>query len=78
MKEANRLTRLWQGHGPNTYPLDISKLIDGALQNSDFGGELKTKIGSYDSFEGCLVKTKNTDKWTILRKRPVDTAGYAA
>lgn len=66
MKEANRLTRLWQDHGPNTYPLDISQLIDGALQYSNFSGELKTKIGSYDSFEGCLVKTKNTEKWTIL------------
>lgn len=72
MKEANRLTRLWQDHGPNTYPLDISKLIDGALQNSDFGGELKTKIGSYDSFEGCLVKTKNTDKWTILLNSEIE------
>ena len=62
MKEANRLTRLWQDHGPNTYPLDISKLIDGALQNSDFTGELKTTIGSYGSFESCLVKTKNIEK----------------
>ena len=72
MKEANRLTRLWQDHGPNTYPLDVSKLIDGALQNSDFGGELKTKMGSYDSFEGCLVRTKNTNKWTILLNSEIE------
>lgn len=72
IREANRLTRLWQDHGPNTYPMDISTLIDGALQNSDFSGELKTKIGSYDSFEGCLVKTKNTEKWTILLNSEVE------
>jgi len=72
MKEANRLTRLWQDHGPNTYPLDISKLIDGALQNSGFSGELKTEIGSYDSFEGCLVKSKNTEKWTILLNSEIE------
>lgn len=72
MKEANRLTRLWQDHGPNTYPLDISKLIDGALHNSDFSGELKTEIGSHDSFEGCLVKTNNTDRWTILLNSKIE------
>lgn len=65
-KEAIRLTRLWQNHGPNTYPLDISLLIDGAIQSSDFSGELKVKIEAYDTFEGCLVNTKGTKKWTIL------------
>ena len=72
MKEANRLTRLWQDHGPNTYPLDISQLIDGALQNSDFSGELKTRIGRHDAFEGCLVKTENTEKWTILLNSQIE------
>lgn len=71
-KEANRLTRLWQEHGPNTYPLDISELIDGALQSSDFSGELETKIGCYNSFEGCLVKTINTEKWTILLSSEIE------
>lgn len=72
IKEANRLTRLWQDHGPNTYPLDISTLIDGALQNSDFNGELKTKTNNYDSFEGCLVKTNGANKWTILLNSKIE------
>jgi hypothetical protein len=72
MKEANRLTRLWQDHGPNTYPLDISKLIDGALQSSNFSGELKTRVDRHDSFEGCLVKTENTEKWTILLNSQIE------
>ena len=58
MKEANRLTRLWQDHGPNTYPLDISALIDGALQNSDFSGELKTK----GSIRVLYANTRALDK----------------
>ena len=65
-KEAIRLTKLWQKHGSNTYPIDIHALIDGALHNSDFQGEIVTKKGHFDSFEGCLLKTKNTGKWTIL------------
>ena len=72
MKEANRLTRLWQDYGPNTYPLDISRLIDGALQNSDFSGELNTRVGRHDSFEGCLLKTENTEKWTILLNSQIE------
>jgi len=72
MREASRLTKLWQEHGPDTYPLDISNLIDGALQNSDFNGELETKIGSCDSFEGCLIKTNDTEKWTILLNSQID------
>ena len=65
-KEAIRLTKFWQDHGPNTYPLDIQQLIDGALDSSGFCGELKTKTKDFDSFEGCLVRTKKTEKWTIL------------
>ena len=71
-KEAIRLTKLWQDHGPNTYPLDIKELIDGALDGSGFAGELKTKINTFDSFEGCLVRTKNTDKWTILLNSQIE------
>ena len=41
-------------------------MIDGALDGSDYSGELKTNIKNFDSLEGCLVRTKKTDKWTIL------------
>jgi len=65
-KEAIRLTNLWQKHGPNTYPLDIDALIKGAIRDSDFNGRLVTKRDRFDSFEGCLVRSKNTEDWTIL------------
>ncbi len=65
-KEAIKFTNFWQAHGPNTYPLDISKLIDGTIQHSSFHSSLKTKLDYFDSFEGCLVKTRNTSNWTIL------------
>ena len=65
VKEAIRLTNFWQKHGPNSYPIDISQLIDGTIQSSSFQGSLKTNFGIFNSFEGCLLRTKNTDKWTI-------------
>ncbi|WP_111560140.1 ImmA/IrrE family metallo-endopeptidase [Paracoccus sediminilitoris] len=65
-KEAIRLTNLWQKYGPNTYPLDIAELIDGAFRDSGFDGQLTTKRGCFDSFEGCLVRTKDSQNWTIL------------
>jgi len=71
-KEANRLTTLWQEHGPNTYPLDLGQLIDGALRTSDFRGTLETKKGNFDSFEGCLLRVQGDDNWTILLNESVE------
>lgn len=65
IQEAIKLTKFWQQFGPNSYPIDISKLINGTIQSSSFQGSLKTKFGHFDSFEGCLLRTANTEKWTI-------------
>ena len=66
-KEAFRLTKLWQDQGPNIYPLDIGSLIDGAILNSGYSGELRTRMGRFDSFEGCLSRADpNIDSWVIL------------
>lgn len=65
-KEAIKLTQFWQKLGPNTYPLDISKLIEGVIGSPDFTDRLLTKIGRFDSFEGCLARTIGTNTWTIL------------
>jgi hypothetical protein len=53
-KEAIRLTNFWQKFGPNTYPLNIQRLIEGAIHSSSFDGRLETEVGSFDSFEGAL------------------------
>ncbi|RED16718.1 ImmA/IrrE family metallo-endopeptidase [Parasphingopyxis lamellibrachiae] len=66
IKHANRLTRFWQDYGPNTYPLDIDLLIEGAIQSSGYNACLETKRGSFDSFEGCLLRVAKTDRWNIL------------
>jgi hypothetical protein len=65
-KEAIRLTNLWQKYGPNTYPLDLKQLIDGAILTSDFSDKLVIDQRRFDSFEGSLVRTKGTRKWTML------------
>lgn len=65
-REAIRLSSLWQKYGPNTYPLNIGELIDGAILTSGFRDELVIDTKHFDSFEGALVKTKNIRKWTIL------------
>lgn len=71
MREAIRLTKLWQEHGPNTYPLDIDKLIEGAIQTSDFCGSLKTIREKFESFEGCLIRVSGEDSWNILLNEAV-------
>ena len=63
--EAIRLTRIWQDHGPNTYPLDINQLIAGMFQPGSFDSSLKVKYKNLTSIEGCLVRTPNTNDWTI-------------
>jgi IrrE N-terminal-like domain len=65
-KEANRLTGFWQKHGPNTYPLDLDALIDGVVLSAKSGSTLEVKRERFDSFEGCLVRTTGTNKWSIL------------
>lgn len=65
-KEAIRLTKLWQEFGPNTYPLDLGDLVNGAILTSDFSDQLVIKRQRFDSFEGSLVRTAGTRKWTML------------
>lgn len=65
-KEASRLTILWQQHGPNTYPLDLDALIDGAIRQSDFRDTLSIHRRHFDSLEGCLVRTRGTQTWSLL------------
>jgi hypothetical protein len=73
-KEAIRLTKLWQEHGPNTYPLDIEALIHGAIQTSDFSDTLEIERRHFDSLEGSLVRTIGQRKWTILLNTQVANA----
>ncbi|MDJ1008193.1 MAG: ImmA/IrrE family metallo-endopeptidase [Paracoccaceae bacterium] len=65
-REAIRLTKLWQEFGPNTYPLDLDTLVNGAILTSDFSDELVIDKRHFDSFEGSLVRTKGMRKWTML------------
>jgi hypothetical protein len=65
-REANQLTRLWQDFGPNSYPLDIDRLITDAVNSKIPSETLKTQRKHFSSFEGSLVRTNNTGIWTIL------------
>lgn len=65
-KEAIRLTSLWQKHGPNTYPVDLDALVHGAILTSGFSDQLVIDRQHFDSFEGSLVRTDGTRKWTML------------
>ncbi len=66
IKEAIRLTSFWQKFGPNHYPLDLEALIDGAILTSSFSDKLILNQNYFDSFEGSLVKIRDTQKWSIL------------
>lgn len=65
-KEAIRLTQLWQKHGPNTYPLNLEAIVEGAILTSGFTDQLVIDRRRFDSFEGSFVRTKGTRKWTML------------
>ncbi|MEM6890930.1 MAG: hypothetical protein AAF636_22755 [Pseudomonadota bacterium] len=73
-REAIRLTRLWQEFGPNTYPLDLDALVNGAILTSDFSDELVIDRQRFDSFEGSLVRTTGMRKWTMLLNSRVSNA----
>ncbi len=66
IKEAIRLSSLWQKFGPNRYPLDIEALIDGAILTSSFSDTLVIDRNHFDSLEGALVRTRGTRRWAIL------------
>lgn len=70
-KEAIRLTQLWQQYGPNTYPLNLDELVNGAILTSDFSDTLVIDKKRFDSFEGSLVRTNGTRKWTMLLNKNV-------
>ncbi len=57
---------MWQEFGPNTYPLDIDALIEGAIQTSGYSGFVETKMQPFESLEGCLVRVNGEDRWNIL------------
>lgn len=65
-KEAIRLTNIWQQHGPNTYPIDVDALVNGVILSNDFPDQLVIDRQRFDSFEGSLVRTNGTRKWTML------------
>lgn len=73
-KEAIRLTKLWQEFGPNTYPLDLDALVNGAILTSDFSDQLVIDRQRFDNFEGSLVRTKGMRKWTMLLNTRVSNA----
>lgn len=73
-KEAIRLTQVWQKYGPNTYPLDLEQLIDGAILTSGFSDQLVVKKQPFESLEGSLVRTHGARKWTILLNSRVSNA----
>lgn len=64
--EAMRLTKFWQTFGPNVYPLDLEKLIEGVIQTSDFADNLNIIERKFDGLEGALIRTKCQRHWTIL------------
>lgn len=65
-KEAIRLTQLWQQYGPNTYPINLDELVKGTILTSGFSDTLIIDQKRFDSFEGSLVRTNGTRKWTML------------
>lgn len=73
-KEAIRLSKLWQEYGPNVYPMDIDALVEGVILTSGFSDQLVIDRGSFDSFEGSLVRTRNTRKWTMLLNSNISNA----
>lgn len=76
-KEAIRLTNLWQTHGPNTYPMDLDALVTGAILTSSFSDQLVIDRRRFDSFEGSLVRTNGTRKWTLLLNTRINNARRA-
>ena len=65
-EEAMRFTKRWQEHGPNTYPIDLCALIDGAHKRTA-PDSVKVTFGTFNSIEGCMVRSSDDpNQWHIM------------
>ncbi|WP_417456455.1 ImmA/IrrE family metallo-endopeptidase [Kordiimonas sp.] len=62
IKEANRITGLWRNHGPNTYPINLSLVVEHIVNPTLEGERLHLVYSEFDTFEGML-KTDDEKKW---------------
>ena len=62
IKEANRITRLWREHGPNTYPINLSLVVEHIINPTLSDEKLHLVYCEFDTFEGML-KTNDEKKW---------------
>ena len=63
IREANAIIKLWREHGPNTYPIDLSLVLNEiVLKRTDDHVSVVTE--SFESFEGALIR--HPDGWRIL------------
>lgn len=66
IKEAIRLSKIWQDFGPGYYPIDLDEIVNGILCSPDFKDGLTVHRKRLESIEGCLVRKEGCDHWTIL------------
>ncbi|MFC3050790.1 ImmA/IrrE family metallo-endopeptidase [Kordiimonas pumila] len=62
IKEANRITRLWREHGPNTYPIDLSLVVEHIINPTLDGERLHLVYSDFDTYDGML-NTRDGKKW---------------
>ncbi|GJL66452.1 MAG: hypothetical protein NPIRA05_14230 [Nitrospirales bacterium] len=74
IKEANRITRLWRDHGPNTYPIDLSLVVEHLINPTLDGEKLHLIYSEFDNFEGMLL-TENEKKWGAYVNKKIPYKG---
>lgn len=68
LAEANRWHHIWRDIGPNTYPIDLDKLVYEAINTSSNGDKLEFSEESFDNsdFQGMFRKRGPNDYVAIL------------
>jgi len=74
IKEANRITRLWRDHGPNTYPIDLSLVVEHIINPTLDNERLHLIYSEFDTFEGML-KTKDEKNWGAFINEKISYKG---
>ena len=58
LKEANRLTQIWQEVGPDSYPIDLDLIVTEIINKRSHEARLKISSQPLQSIDGAMVRSR--------------------
>jgi len=73
--QANQLVKIWRNYGNNTYPINVKNIIDGFVNQKFSNEKLTIYSQKLDSIEGALIKSENSNEWSLLYNSNIVNTG---